>query len=172
MTWFITAYLITVLVGPLLAGAVVSLRGMPAGRVCPRCAARTFLLQSRWLRRLARVPGLAFERRWCPCCAWEGAVRIPTPSVRLVLQDRNPPRAPRQRAVRSLAVDGVTWQVRLETWRVDDVWYARFVFVEPGGRRWPDGQPLIGPSVQEVVRRARSLPPGQLVSRVRELVSD
>lgn len=173
MTWFIALYLLTVLFVPLLTSAIMSVRVMPRGRDCPRCERRTFLLQSRLLRWVVRLPGLSCERRWCPACAWEGIVRVPAPSVRLVVQD--PARdldAAHQRALRSLAVDGVTWQVRVETWRVGEVWYARFVFVEPGGRRWLDGQPLTGTSIREVLRQARSLPPGQLASRVRELVSD
>ncbi len=173
MAWFIAAYLFTVLLMPLLVSAIVSLRALPSGRECPRCARRTFLLQSRALRWVARMPGLACERRWCPACAWEGVVRIPTPSVRLVLQDPGYGiDAARKRSLRSVAVDGVTWQVRVETWRIGGVWYARLVFVEPGGRRWLDGQPLTGATIQEVLRQARSLPPGVLASRVRELVSD
>lgn len=115
---------------------------------------------------------MRMERRWCPSCAWEGTVRVREPSVRLVLRERVPTAtASRIRDVRSLVVDGVPWRIQLETWRLADVWYGRLVFIEPGGRHWLDGRPLMGMSHQEVQRQARSIPAGLLASRLRELVS-
>jgi hypothetical protein len=173
VTFFIAAYLLTVFLVPLVVSAVVSCRALPTGRECPRCRHGTFLLQSRALRWASRLPHLRIERRWCPSCTWEGAVRVREPSVRLVLRDRAPAAtASRIRDIRSLVVDGIAWRVQLESWRLADVWYGRLVFVEPGGRHWLDARPLMGMSYQDVQQQARSIPSGLLVLRLRELVSD
>jgi hypothetical protein len=171
VTRFIAAYLLTVFLVPLAVSAVVGCRSLPVGRECPRCRRATLLLRSRLLRLASRLPRLKFERRWCVHCAWEGVVRLRQPSLRLVLRTGAAPARGRSRDVRSLVVDGVIWWVRLETWRADDAWHGRLVFVEPGGRNLPDGRTLSGPSYQAILRKARSLPGGQLASRLRELVS-
>lgn len=171
--WFVSIYFLAVLVLPLLVGGTVTYRALPSGRDCPRCHSPTLLLRAMVLSLLSRLPFIQLQRRWCISCGWLGVVRVPRPSVRLVVEGRatGSPDAARVIDVRHLLVDGVWWRVRLETWRTGQVWYGRLLFVEPSGRLWPDARPFRGPSDHEVLRQARRLPSGLLASRLRELVS-
>jgi hypothetical protein len=173
--WFVSVYFLTVLVLPLVVGGTVTYRALPTGRECPRCRRSTLLLGSRLLALLSRLPLIGLQRRWCLGCGWLGVVRAPRPSVRLVIGGQaaasdTPPSA-HIIDLRPLLVDGAWWRVRLETWRAGGYWYGRLLFVEPGGRLWPDARPLRGASDRDVMRQARRLPSGMLASRLRELVS-
>lgn len=170
--WFVSFYFLTVLVLPLVVGSAVTYRALPSGRACPRCRATTILLGSRMLGVVSRLPFLELQRRWCLSCGWAGVVRVPRPSVRLVVAGRSAESGdPRVIDVRHIIVDGVSWGVRLETWRTGQLWYGRLQFVETSGRLWSDARPLRGMSDGEVLDQARRLPPDLLVSRLRELVS-
>lgn len=170
--WFVSFYFLTVLVLPLVVGGAVTYRALPSGRQCPRCHATGIRLQSRLLSAVSRLPFVELQRRWCLSCGWLGIVRVPRPSVRLVVAGRAPdPGDPRVIDVRHIVVDGESWGVRLETWQTGQLWYGRLQFVETSGRLWSDGRPLRGASDREVVDQARRLPPDLLASRLRELVS-
>lgn len=174
--WFVSIYFFAVLVLPVVVGGTVTYRALPAGQRCPRCQDGTLLLRTRLLTTLSRLPFIQLQRRWCLSCGWLGVVRVPRPSVRLVVQGRSSATADQAAVarvidVRHLHVDGVWWRVRLETWRTGRVWYGRLLFVEPSGRLWPDARPFQGPTDREVLRQARRLPSGLLASRLRELVS-
>lgn len=170
--WFVSFYFLTVLVLPLVVGGAVTYRALPSGRACPRCQGTSILLRARFLSFLSRVPFIDLQRRWCLSCGWLGVVRVPRPSVRLVLAGRSrEPAEPRITDVRRLLVDGVSWGVRLETWKTGRLWYGRLLFVEKTGRLWSDARPLCGTTSGEVLDQARRLPPDLLVSRLRELVS-
>jgi len=170
--WFVSLYFLTVLVLPLVVGSTVTYRALPAGRKCPRCRAGSILLRSRILSLLSRLPFIEVQRRWCLSCGWLGIVRLPKPSVRLVIAGRSrEPGDPTVTDVRHILLDGVSWSVRLETWRTGQLWYGRLVFVEESGRLWSDGLPLRGASDREVLDQALRLPPDLLVSRLRDLVS-
>jgi hypothetical protein len=170
--WFVSFYFLTVLVLPLVVGSAVTYRALPSGRACPRCRATTILLHSRLLGLVCRLPFLELQRRWCLSCGWAGVVRVPRPSVRLVVAGRSAESGdPRVIDVRHIIVDGVSWGVRLETWRTGHLWYGRLLFVDTSGRLWSDARPLRGMSDGEVLDQARRLPPDLLVSRLRELVS-
>jgi hypothetical protein len=173
--WFVSIYFLTVLVLPLVVGGTVTYRALPCGRECPRCQRTTLLLGSRLLGLLSKLPFIGLQRRWCLSCGWLGVVRAPRPSVRLVVGGRvaEPGSMPAARVIdlRPLLVDGAWWRVRLETWRAGRYFYGRLLFVEPGGRLWPDARPLRGTSDRDILRQARRLPSGLLASRLRELVS-
>ena len=173
VVWFISIYFLTVLVLPLLVGATVSYRAMPSGRDCPHCRRSTLLLRSRLLGVLSLTPFMQVQRRWCLSCGWLGLVRVPRPSVRLVVEGRSQESGSAARIidVRPLLVDGAWWTVRLETWRAGRYWYGRLLFVEPSGRLWPDGRTLRGESDSELLSQARRLPAGLLATRLRDLVS-
>jgi hypothetical protein len=170
--WFVSLYFLTVLVLPLVVGGAVTYRALPSGRKCPRCHSTSILLRARLLALLSRLPFIELQRRWCLSCGWLGTVRVPRPSVRLVVAGRSSePGDPRVTDVRHIIVDGVSWGVRLETWRTGHLWYGRLLFVETTGRQWSDARPLRGATDTEVLDQARRLPPDLLVSRLRELVS-
>jgi len=170
--WFVSLYFLTVLVFPLIVGGAVTYRALPCGRECPRCHSGSILLRSRLLGLLSVLPFVELQKRWCLACGWLGVVRVARPSVRLVLAGRSSETDdPHVIDVRHIIVDGVSWAVRLETWRTGRVWYGRLLFVESTGRLWSDGRPLRGLSDSEVLDQARRLPPDLLVSRLRELVS-
>ena len=167
--WFFSVYFLAMFLIPIGIGAWVSYRALPTGRDCPRCSASTSLILSTWARAASRVPGVRIQNRWCLECGWAGYLRSERPSLRLVVDRRTT--AARVIDVRPLLVDGIWWRVRLETWRTQDRWLGRLVFVEPSGRVWLDGRSLGGPSDHELLRRARLIPRDQLTSRLRGLVS-
>lgn len=175
MIWFVSIYFLTVLVLPLVVGSAVTYRTLPSGRECPHCRRTTLLLRSRLFALLSALPFIQLQRRWCLSCGWLGVVRMPRPSVRLVVgmrpADSDTASAARVVDVRPLLVDGTLWRVRIETWRMGRYWYGRLLFVEPGGRLWPDARELRAPSDEDLLRQARRLPRGLLASRLRELVS-
>ncbi len=173
----VAAYLLVVLVLPLALSAAVSLRTLPCGRRCPRCAGETLRLQARLPRVLSRVVRAEMHHRWCPTCEWEGLARI-TPARIPPVRVRTVGGVPGQSAitrvmdVRQLHVDGTAWRVRLECWGQRGTCYGRLVFVEPSGRLWLDVQPFRGRSDRDVLGQALSLPDDLLASRLRTLVSD
>lgn len=169
MIWFFSIYFLAVFLIPLGIVAAVSYRALPTGRDCPRCGEATSLLVSGWARVASVVPGVRIQKRWCLACGWTGALRVPRPSLRLVVNSGTS--AARVIDVRPLLVDGVWWRVRLEIWRTRESWVGRLVFVEPSGRVWPDARPVRGVSDHDLLREARELPVGQLMSRLRGLVS-
>jgi hypothetical protein len=157
-----------------MVGATVTYRALPSGRECPHCQRTTLLLSSRWLSLLSKLPFVQMQRRWCISCGWLGVIRVPRPSVRLVVGGISQESAAAARIidVRPLLMDGAWWRVRLETWRSGRFCYGRLLFVEPSGRLWPDGRPpLRAESDRELLRQARRIPSGLLASRLRELVS-
>lgn len=176
MIWFVSIYFLTVLILPLMVGGTVTYRALPCGRDCPHCRRSTLLLRSRLLELISLIPFVQVQRRWCLSCGWQGVARMPRPSVRLVVgmrpADSDTATAARVIDIRPLLVDGAWWRVRIETWRMGRFWYGRLLFVEPGGRLWPDARELRAPSDIDLLRQARRLPSGLLASRLRELVSD
>lgn len=185
MSFLIVAYLVLVIVAPLVLSAVVSYRTLPDERSCPLCGGETIPLLARWLRRVSAVkPGAALQRRWCPTCRWEGLCRLedrPTP----VLPDptESSPRSghhpssttdPIGQAIdlRRIDVDGRQWQVLLQTWCDSKRWYGRLLFAGPSGKLWPDrSETFSGSSPLDVLGQVLALPDGVLTSRLRDVIS-
>ena len=171
MALLIAVYLLLVVVLPLGLSVAVSYRSLPRLHSCAQCGGETLPLVSTLVRLTARLTTRPIiERRWCFGCGWIGFVRSTGGRPAPAWADEHP--ATRTVELRSLAVDGLAWTVRLECWRQTGLSYGRLVFVAPSGRPWPDGRPLHGASDAELVDRAASLPDGTLRSRLREVVRD
>lgn len=167
----IAVYLLLVVVLPLGLSVTISYRALPRLQSCAQCGGETLPVVSRLVRMTARLTSRPpIERRWCFGCGWVGFVRSSGSRPTSARGDEHP--ATRTVELRSLAVDGLAWTVRLECWRQTGLSYGRLVFVAPSGRLWPDGRPLHGASDAELVDRASSLPDGTLRSRLREVVRD
>jgi hypothetical protein len=78
----IGSYLLLVFVLPVALSVAVSYRALPVGKRCPQCGGDTLQLMAPALRRLSSVLASSVQRRWCLCCGWEGAVRLPSHGVR------------------------------------------------------------------------------------------
>jgi hypothetical protein len=164
----IGSYLLLVFVLPVTLSVTVSYRALPLGKRCPQCGGDTLQLLAPALRRLSRVLPSSVQRRWCLCCGWEGAVRLPSHGARHAPMGAagpaagsgvpapstaQPPRVhspetvrrsePLRHAtqtldVRSLTLNGTAWRVMLQCWSRTGRFYGRFVFVAPSGRLWLD----------------------------------
>jgi hypothetical protein len=78
----IGSYLLLVFVLPVALSVAVSYRALPVGKRCPQCGGDTLQLLAPALRRLSSVLPSSVQRRWCLCCGWEGAVRLPSHGMR------------------------------------------------------------------------------------------
>jgi hypothetical protein len=168
----ISTYLLLVFLVPVLLSAAVSLRALPRTPACPHCTRETVLLRARggrpgrWLAGRLRV-----ERRWCYGCGWSGLTRR-TRRDRVVLSAPAVAGAGRVLDLRSLRLDGRTWRVQLQCWQDTRQCYGRLVFIDVGGRPWPDArQAFAAPTQLEVLGQALSIPDLALTSRLRQLIT-
>lgn len=179
MALLFTIYLFVVVALPLTLGLIVSYRGMPRERRCPQCGGETVQVRNMTARVIAFVlPRSFFQQRWCGQCSWEGYARVKqtvVPPVPRIAQAavRIPARGCRTEALRRLQVGGERWQVLLQCWHEDDLYYGRLLFVGPAGRTWTDGvQPFTGATRSDVRTQAGGLSDGLLTYKLRELASD
>jgi len=179
----IGSYLLLVFVLPVALSALVTYRALPVGRRCAQCGGDTVQLHSRWCRAFTALhPRSLLQRRWCLCCGWEGAARVPREQRRRRWAGRirarpvpvSVPRPSTQTLdVRSVTVDGKPFRVMLQCWTRSGGFFGRFVFVGPSGRLWLDAvEAFNGNNETEVLGQALSLPEPLLQHRLRRLVSD
>lgn len=179
MALLFTIYLFVVVALPLTLGLIVSYRGMPRDRHCPQCGNETVQIRTAITRAFALLlPHLGFQMRWCGQCSWEGYARVKqtiVPPVPQIAQSAVPlpARGCRTEALRRLQVGGERWQVLLQCWHEDDLYYGRLLFVGPAGRTWTDAvRPFTGATRSEVRTQAGGLSDGLLTYKLRELASD
>jgi hypothetical protein len=166
------AYIVVVVALPVLLSAVLSYRALPRGPSCPHCSQETIHVLSHGLRVLSSlVRSVSFQHRWCPCCTWEGYVRV-TAYSRARGQDGSVVSGRQTKPLRALDLGGRSWRVMLEYWREQNRCYGRLLFVAPSGRLWCD--PLAafrGATHDEVVRQALALSDPLLTYRLQEVIS-
>jgi len=169
----ITTYLLLVFLVPILVSAMVSYRALPSTTACPHCTRDTVPIQARG----GRVGNLVLRRlrlrrRWCMSCDWTGVMR-PAFTPPVIPTGREPTGAVvHVLEVRSLRLDGRTWRVQLQCWEDAYQCHGRLVFVDVGGRPWPDAFQAFSARTQvEVLGQALSIPDRALASRLRQLMT-
>lgn len=174
MVVLISTYLLLVFVVPVLVSAVVGFRALPRTTSCPHCSSDTALLRShggapiRFLLRRLRL-----QRRWCINCGWVGITRRAAATVAVQAGGRSGESGGLQVLdVRSLRLDGRPWRVQLQCWQDTALCHGRLVFIDQGGRPWPDALQAFSARTQlEVLGQALSIPDRTLASRLRQLIT-
>jgi len=171
-------YILSVVALPLVVGACAILGGLPRTRRCPRCTGETIRLRSRRHAFVGWFLTGDLHLRWCPSCAWQGAIRVEEPGVgtdasrRLAARRVGPapkrPQRPGGVSIRSVDIDGDVWHVQVQCWAEGAVWRGRLIFVGPAGRSLCEYEPrLTGSSALEVISIAIALPESNLIGRIR-----
>lgn len=183
---FLAAYIILVILTPIVVSLFVTYRGLPAGRRCPGCSGETFWLRFRLLRWVPVGRRHRLQRRWCPSCGWVGTVRVAMPApgatraretIAPAVEGRSAAEHGGTRArlleVCELELDGTCWRVMLQAWAVSDTWRGRLLFVGPHGHLRNDVvAPFSGRSYTDVLGQAMALSHHVLAWRLREVISD
>lgn len=163
-------YLMLVIALPVVLSGLVGYRALPRGKACPNCAQETLPLVSLPVR-AARVvyTGATLERRWCPTCEWDGFARA-QPTIVAARTGDVIQRHTQQ--LRTLELGGRAWRVMLESWREQEHFYGRLLFVGPSGKRLYDADGAFdGDTQDEVVGQALAMSDRLLAYRLRDVIS-
>lgn len=164
-------YLAIVIGLPVVLSAIIGLRGLPHGNACPHCSHDTFPLVSRAITLARRIHrGFSIQRRWCPACEWDGYAHSGRMTVYACEPVEAAPLATQD--LRTLEIGGRPWNVMLESWRENGLYYGRLVFVGPSGKNWCDSSTSFSATTQhEVLAQALSLSDRLLAYRLKEVIS-
>jgi hypothetical protein len=154
---------------PVVVSGLVGFRSLPRGNACPNCAQETLALVSLPVRAARMLHGnFSLQRRWCPTCEWDGFARMRSESA----PNATPVTVRHTQQLRTLELGGRAWRVMLESWREQEHFYGRLLFVGPSGKRVYDADGAFdGSTHDEVIGQALALSDGLLAYRLRDVIS-